>query len=147
MTILEEITAYGHENILCTHKSTIELTKESYITKNGNCILGINASKSCANLNPILKKSIKNENKIKVSIKIEDLTDSFYGFGNKLLTLQDKNDLVFRKSDYICDRTVLINCTKSSSELNRKLIKKLRISGIKFSIMFENDDDNKNQGY
>ncbi|MFX1393091.1 MAG: DUF371 domain-containing protein [Promethearchaeota archaeon] len=142
MTILEEITAYGHKNILCTHKTTIELTKESYVTKKGNCILGIKTSKSCANLNPILKKNIKNENKIKVSIKVDDLTDSFYGFGNKLLTLQDKNDLVFRKSDYICDRTVLISCTKSSSELNRELIKKLKISGIKFYVIFEIDDDN-----
>ena len=90
MIILEKISAYGHENILCTHKTTIELTKENSITKRGNCILGIKATKSCIDLNPILKKHIKNEKKIKVSIRIENLTDSFYGFGNKYLTLLRK---------------------------------------------------------
>jgi len=142
MIILEKISAYGHENILCTHKTTIELTKENSITKRGNCILGIKATKSCIDLNPILKKNIINEKKIKVSIRAENVTDSFYGFGNKDLTLLDKNDLIFRKSDYICDRTVLINCTKSSNDLNRKLIKKLKKPPIKFSVIFEISDDN-----
>ncbi len=142
MTILEKISAYGHENILCTHKTTIELTKENSITKRGNCILGIKATKSCIDLNPILKKHIKNEKKIKVSIRVENLTDSFYGFGNKYLTLLDKKDLVFRKSDYICDRTVLINCTKSSNDVSRKLINKLKNPSIKFSVIFEINDDN-----
>ena len=140
--ILEKISAYGHENILCTHKTTIELTKENSITKRGNCILGIKATKSCIDLNPILKKYIKKEKKIKVSIKVENLTDSFYGFGNKYLTLLDNKDLVFRKSDYICDRTVLINCSKSSNNLSRKLIKKLKNPTIKFSVIFEGNDDN-----
>lgn len=140
--ILEKISAYGHENILCTHKTTIELTKENSITKRGNCILGIKATKSCIDLNPILKKYIKNEKKIKVSIRVENLTDSFYGFGNKYLTLLDNKDLVFRKSNYICDRTVLINCSKSSNDLSRKLIKKLNNPPIKFSIIFEINDDN-----
>ena len=142
MTILEKIFAYGHENILCTHTTTIELTKESYITNKGDCILGINASKSCVDLNPILKRNIKNEKKIMVSIRIGNLIDSFYGFGNKYLTLLDKQNLVFRKSEYICDRTVLINCTKSSSDINRKLIKRLNNSRTIFSIIFETDDDN-----
>jgi len=142
MMILEKISAYGHENILCTHKTTIELTKENSITKRGNCILGIKATKSCIDLNPILKKYIKNEKKIRVSIRVENLTDSFYGFGNKDLTLLDKKDLVFRTSDYICDRTVLINCTKSSNDLKRKLINKLQNPPIKFSVIFEINNDN-----
>ena len=142
MMILEKISAYGHENILCTHKTTIELTKENSITKRGNCILGIKATKSCIDLNPILKKYIKNEKKIRVSIRVENLTDSFCGFGNKDLTLLDKKDLVFRTSDYICDRTVLINCTKSSNDLKRKLINKLQNPPIKFSVIFEINNDN-----
>ena len=142
MNILEKISAYGHENILCTHSTTIELTKENSVSKKGNCILGIKATKSCIDLNPILKKNIINEKKIKVSIRAEKLTDSFYGFGNKYLTLLDNKDLVFRKSSYICDRTVLINCSKSSNDLIRKLIKKLKNPTIKFSVIFEVNDDN-----
>ena len=140
MTILEEIDIYGHENILCTHNSTIEITKDMRLTKKGNCILGIRASKACYDLNSDLKKKLQKRNKMKISIHVDDLTDSFFGYGNMDLKLLSKKDMVFRKSDFICERTVLIKCTKSSSELNRELVNKLSTNGKKFSITFEMGD-------
>jgi hypothetical protein len=143
LTILDEISAFGHENILCTHNTTIELTKDEFVSKKGNCILGIKASKSCNNLNSELKNHLFNgKTRIKVSISAGSLTDCFYGVGNKDLTLLNKKDMVFRKSEFVCDRTVLIKCTKSSSDLNRKLINKLKSPNIKFYITFENINDN-----
>ncbi|MFX0071503.1 MAG: DUF371 domain-containing protein [Candidatus Hermodarchaeota archaeon] len=141
MPVVEEIYAFGHKNILCTHKTTIELTKKNYLTKRGNCILGINASKSCESLDSKLKYFIRKGYKIKVIVKSGNLTDSFYGFGNKSLTLLDKEDLVFRKSNFICDRTVLINCNKASIDLKPNLIEKLKNPSVKFSIIFEVDDN------
>ena len=129
MVILDTVSAYGHENILCTHGTTIEITKEKSLTKKGNCILGINASKSSYDLNIDLKKKIQNGSKIKITLKLGNLQDSFYGFGSKDLGLLDKNDMVFRKSNFVCERTVLINCTKSSNDINRELIDKLRREG------------------
>lgn len=140
MTILEEIDIYGHENILCTHTTTIEITKDRHLTKEGNCILGIRASKACYDLNSDLKKKLQKRNKMKISINVDDLTDSFYGYGNNGLKLLSEKDMVFRKSDFICERTILINCTKSSSELNRELVKKLSTPGKRFSITFEMGD-------
>ena len=137
MTVLDEILAIGHENIRSTHNTTIEITRDKNLTKKGNCIIGVNSTKACFDLDPELKKKIKNQNRIKVTLKVENLEDSFYGYGSNKLKLLDKNDIVFRKSNYICDRTVLINCTKSSLNLNRELIEKLRIPGNKLSITFE----------
>jgi len=37
MTILEKIVAFGHVNVSCIHKSTIEITKEDYLTYKGTC--------------------------------------------------------------------------------------------------------------
>jgi len=127
---------------LGTHNTTIELTKDKNLTKKGNCIIGINATKACVDLSPDLKKSLKNGNKIKITLKIDDFQDYFYGFGSKELRLLDKDDIVFRKSSYICDRTILINCTKPSSELNRELIEKLKIPRNKLSIIFELNEIN-----
>ena len=140
MTILEEIDIYGHENILCTHNTTIEITKDIHLTKKGNCILGIRASKACHDLNPSLKKKLQKRNKMKISIHVDDLTDSFYGYGNSGLKLSSEKDMVFRKSNFICERTVLIDCTKSSSELNRDLVKKLSTPGKRYAITFEMGD-------
>ena len=137
MPVIEKIYAYGHNNISCTHNTTIEITKDNFLTKKGTCILGINASKACSDLNDDLKKKIHNEAKIKVFIKVENSSESFYGFGSKDLPLSSQKDLVFRKSEYICDRTVLIKCSKSSKELDRNIIKKIKTPRKRFIILFE----------
>ncbi|MFX0038442.1 MAG: DUF371 domain-containing protein [Promethearchaeota archaeon] len=137
MTIIDKIYAFGHENILSTHKTTIELTKAKSLTEKGNCIIGINATKACFDLNSSLKEKINIGKKVKVTLKVDDLQDSFYGFGNEKLRLSDKDDIVFRKSGYICNRTILVNCTKSSMEINRELVKKLKIPGKKLILTFE----------
>jgi len=142
MTLLDIITAKGHSLIQCTHTTTIELTKDTYLTKNGTCILGIEASKACYDLNPLLKKKINEEKKITVIIKAGDIVDSFYGFGDKRLTFLNKKDMVFRKSDFVCDRTILIKCSKSSNELDRNIIKNLTNSKKQFSIIFKVNDAN-----
>ena len=137
MTIIDTIEIMGHPFIQCIHNTTIELTKDNYLTKKGTCILGIKASKACYDLNPLLKKKIRNGEKIDVIIKVDGICDSFYGYGNKKLTLLSKKDIVFRKSDFICDRTILINCTKSSNELSRNIIKRLVNPNKQFSILFK----------
>ncbi|MFX1398985.1 MAG: DUF371 domain-containing protein [Promethearchaeota archaeon] len=142
MTIIEEIFAQGHKNILCTHGSTIEITKDLSLTKAGNCILGVNSSKACFDLRQELKESIKSGKKIKVSLKVDNLEDYFYGFGNKDLSLSDKNDIVFRKSEYLCNRTALIRCSKSSKDLNNELIDVLKDPNKKLRVTFEIDDSN-----
>ncbi len=135
-TILDEISAFGHKNILCTHKSTIEITKSENLTLKGNCVLGVKASKACFDLNPKLKKSIQNSEKISACIKMEDSEVFFYGYGHPKLMLMDKNDIVFRTSSYLCDRTILINCSISSVDLERELVEKLRDPKKKFTITF-----------
>lgn len=137
MLLLEKIYAYGHSNISCSHNTTIELTKDNFISKRGTCILGISASKACFDLNSELKKRIRNGEKIKVTIKVDNISDSFYGFGNNKLQLSNPKDIVFRKSEYVCDRTVLIKCSKSSKELARNIIKKIQTSKNRFKILFE----------
>lgn len=137
MTILEKIIAFGHANVSCIHNSTIEITKENYLTDRGTCVLGINSSKACSDLDLKLKHQIWDGAKINVEIQVEDFYDNFYGFGSKLLPLSHELDLVFRKSDFICDRTVLINCSKSSSDLNRNLVKSLASSNKEIKLTFK----------
>ncbi len=137
MTILEKIIAFGHPNVSCIHNSTIEITKENYLTIKGTCVLGINSSKACFDLDSKLKHEIWNGAKIEVVIQVEEFYDNFYGFGNKLLSLLHKSDIVFRKSDFICDRTVLINCSKSSSDLNRDLVNSLTSPNKEIKLTFK----------
>lgn len=126
MEPLEVIKAFGHANILGTHKTTIEITKEKDLTLKGDCIIGIKADKACSDLNIKLKQEIRKESKFKVVIKLNNISETFYGWGHKGLKLSSSRDFVFRKSNFISNRTILINCTKSSQDLNRTLIEKLK---------------------
>jgi hypothetical protein len=135
--ILDTIHAFGHKNILCTHNTTIEITKDNLLTKKGNCILGIRSSKACVDLNSKLKALLKLGNRFKINVIVGEYKDYFYGYGHPDLTLLDKKDMVFRKSQFICDRTVLIKCTKSSNELNKLLIEQLKTNDEKLKIEFE----------
>lgn len=136
MKRIEEISAYGHQDIQCSHKSTIELTKEGYLTKKGNCILGINCTKACVDVSSELKDLIRKGRKINVIINVDDLEDQFYGYGDPNLTLLDEKEMVFRKSNFICNRTILVKCNKASNELDTKLIDKLKTPGKKITITF-----------
>lgn len=137
MSPLDEIIAFGHENVLCSHNTTIEITKDDYLTLKGNCILAINASKACRDINPHLKKEIKRGKKIRVILCLEgNLYDEFFGYGHKDLALTHKTDIVFRKSNFKCKRTILINCTKSSADLNNNLIEKMKDPNTELTISF-----------
>jgi hypothetical protein len=145
MTVLDEIYAYGHENIIGTHRTTIEITRDKNLTRKGICIIGTNATKACFDLNPILKEKIRGGKRIKITLKVENLQDSFYGYGSKELKLVDKEEIVFRKSNFISDRTMLVNCTKASKDINPELIEKMKISGNRLSLIFEINEINEKE--
>lgn len=135
--VLDRITANGHRNLLCTHNTTIELTKDNFLTKRGNCILGVNATKACKDLTKELKDYIQKGKEVIVILKSNEIMDSFYGFGHRNLTLIHERDIVFRKSDYICNRTALIKCSKSSAELSKELIEDLKDPNNKIRVILK----------
>ena len=147
MESLEIIKAFGHANILGAHKTTIEITKDKDLTLRGECIIGIKADKACSDLNIKLKQEIRKESKFKVVIKLNDISETFYGWGHKDLKLINSRDIVFRKSNFICDRTILINCTKSSQDLSRILIEKLKNENQLIEMTIELSDEEENIHY
>ena len=123
---LDKITARGHPNVLGTHRTTIEITTEDFLTTNGNCIIGVMSSKSVNDFNPKLKEAIQNGNKIEIEMIAGPFREIINGIGHKDLTLSNEISMVFRLSEFISDRTALIGCSKSSIELDRNFIKYLK---------------------
>ena len=122
----ENITASGHENVLSTHPTTIEITTEPELTTQGNCIIGVRASKGCAGLPGELKKKLKSDTKFTITLKVGDIEDKVTGYGSPDLLLTHEHDIVLRKSDYIDKRTLMIRADKASIDLKQELVKKLK---------------------
>jgi len=122
-----EIEFSGHENIRSNHQKTIEITKESHLTPQGDCIVGVNAKYSCADLPKELKNKLKNsESTVTFSIKVGDEDFVIEGKGHPDLILSHTEDIVIRKSDFICPRTLAVKCDKASDLLPRSMVTQLQ---------------------
>jgi len=122
-----EIQFSGHENIRSNHQKTIEITKESRLTLKGDCIVGVNATSSCNDLPQELKDKLRNADaKVSFSIRVGDHEFVIEGNGHPDLILTHTDDIVIRKSDFICPRTLAVKCDKASDLLPRSMISLLQ---------------------
>ncbi len=125
----EEITFYGHKNILSLHPRTIEVTKDPNLTKNGDCIIGVSANKACDDLNISVKKKLRtNDTFVKMKIIVDQVEFELAGIGNTDLSISHKHDIVLRKSNYADSRTLAISCDKSAIDIPRDLVNLLTVS-------------------
>lgn len=122
-----EIKFTGHENIRSNHQMTLEITKESHLTPRGDCIIGVNAKSGCADLPEELKNKLKTpDSKVYFSIKVGNEEFAMEGKGHPDLILSHAEDIVIRKSDFICPRTLAIKCDKASDLLPRSMVAMLQ---------------------
>ena len=111
---------YGHENILSTHKNTIEFTKDSELTLDGDCIIGIKAD-----FNPQdLIQFLKGKQQINCEITVDNIKDIFTFEINP--DFNDEHEIVIRKSDFLSERTLGIKANKAAIDINREIIQKLK---------------------
>ncbi len=124
----EEVVARGHPNVRATHKTTLEVTKEEELTLRGDCIIGVKADKSLKDFNDEIKDWLRMGKPILVEIVLPDygLKDYLKAFGSPKLTFRHETDIVIRKSDFVCDRTLAIKSNKSAKDINREMIELLR---------------------
>jgi len=123
----EIILAFGHSNIQATHPSTLMFTKEQHLSKTGDCIIAVSADKAAMDLSCELKERLKKPNsKLIVTIEVEGMTQQINASGSPRLVLSSPTEMVIRKSDYISDRTVGIHADKSSRDLPREFVEKLK---------------------
>lgn len=123
----EHLIFNGHCLITASHEKTLEVTKATTLTKRGTCIIGVNANKSCKDLDPEFKEIISNE-QTRVIITIDVNNEKFIieARGHPSLTLTNTEDIVIRKSSFVCDRTLAINADKAASDIPSHIVALLK---------------------
>lgn len=122
-------TAFGHELVQGKHKTTLEFTKDEYLTENGDCILGINAD-----FDPTQAKRLKGN--VRIKLFVDNLSDELSGYVNP--DFNDNNSMVIRKSNYLDSRTFATNASKSAKDINRDIIVKLQNPKQEIIVVVEN---------
>jgi uncharacterized protein len=123
----DEVIFYGHPNIRSLHLRAIEVTKNPNLTLRGDCIIGVRASKACKDLNPSLQRLLKKEDSVvRLSIITGNLFYRLNAFGNSRIMLLDAQDIVIRKTNFVCSRTLCVNSDKASLDIPREIIRSLQ---------------------
>jgi uncharacterized protein len=125
--VQDEVIFYGHPNVQSLHARTIEITKDEHLTMRGDCIIGVQANKACVDLDRALKRRLKSNTAI-VRIELMVRTESFLitGMGDQRLNLLNPHDIVIRKTNFVCPRTMSVRCDKASLDIPRKMVKMLQ---------------------
>jgi len=127
MKVTEVIEAQGHQNVRSTNKTTLEITKEASLTKRGDCILAVSATKGAVDLHTRFREAARNRDaRITITIEADEEKEVVEAWGSPQLTFTHPTDLVVRKSDYVCGRTLAVRADKAANDLSRRLVEKLR---------------------
>ncbi|MCS7116442.1 MAG: DUF371 domain-containing protein [Nitrososphaerota archaeon] len=127
MEAIDSVKFYGHPLIRATHHTTFEITKDESITQRGTCIIGVRANKACRDLNEEIKSFIRSHNAIvHIELIVDDEIFKTSASGDPFLTLEDERDIVVRKSNYVCKRTLAVKCRAAAKDIPRSMIDKLK---------------------
>jgi len=119
----------GHPNVTSRHKTTFEFTKDYEIGKTADCIIGVKSSVSMENIPKKIIRAIQTEKTVvTIRLETESAVDEIKGYGHPELTLDHPTDMVSRKSDFKCSRTLMINADKAAYDLKKELVNDLKNS-------------------
>ncbi len=121
--------ARGHPHVSATHKTTVEITKEDFLTPTGDCIIGIRSEKACVDLDERLKTALRKGCELTISLECNGAADSITAYGDPGLTFTNPASMVIRKSSFLCGRTLCVRADKAAGDLDRTLIKELKKGG------------------
>ena len=126
MEAQEIIHCRGHPLVSSTHPTTFEVTIELNLTCNGNCIIGIAADKGCAGLSAEFKQVLAHDDaRLLTRLVCGDMTVEIHSRGSSQFTLTHPTDMVWRRSMFVCGRTIGILSDLVAATLPDELIKNL----------------------
>jgi len=124
--IVEQVRGKGHPKIRATHPTTLAATMDSEVSSAGDCFLIVSADKSPSTLSECFKNAARKHVRMRVRIIVGDLEDEFECYGDPGLSFGDSRTMVFRKSRYVCSKTVGVESSKSARDIDRRIVRRLR---------------------
>lgn len=119
----EVVHAVGHKHVSAEHESTFELTIDDWLTSAGDCIVGIEADRTPSEFDPAFVEACRDERAtITASLRTDDHETCVTGCGHPDLTFESDRSLVGRTSEYVDDRTVMVDADAAAADLDRELV-------------------------
>ena len=127
MKAQEVIRCRGHPLVTGSHPTTFEITCEDHLTTGGNCILGIAAERGCAGLSEEFRSVLAHDEAVLVTrLSVDGINVVVRSKGSCRMTLDNPADMVWRRSSFVCGRTIGITSNHVAATLPRELIGALK---------------------
>ncbi len=124
--VVESIEFRGHPMVRSAHPTTIEITTDDHLTVNGDCIIGVAASKGCAQLGAEVKEGLRRKDShVTIRLLVGNHSFELSARGDPRLELSHQHDIVIRKSDFISDRTLAVHADSAAKDIPREMVRLL----------------------
>jgi len=144
MALREVVHARGHENVSATHASTFEVTSDDWLTPAGDCILAVEADRVPADFDEEFVAACRDADATitaTITATTDDgdtFTQAITGRGEPDLSFESERSHVGRTSEYVDDRTVLVDADGSAADLDRDLVDALADgAAVRFELAVE----------
>lgn len=129
MRFTECFKAWGHPNVRATHETTIMVTRDESLTQRGDCVIAVDAEKALRDLPQEFKGAVRNRDAvITLRVEVGGVVFEVVGRGDPGLSYADESDMVARKSDYVCGRTLMIGADKAACDMEKGVVTLLQDS-------------------
>ena len=119
--------ARGHPSVLSTHPTTLEITRDTGLSKNGDCIIAVGCSVGLIDLPEPVKNALSSGAcRARLTLKIDVHQFAVEGRGALGLTLSHPTDIVIRKSGFISDRTLMVYANQAAADIPRSFVELLQ---------------------
>ena len=117
------VHAQGHAHVTAEHASTLEVTSDDFLTPAGDCILGIGADTVPVDLDEDFVVACRSADAtITATIEAGGHTAVVEGSGHPDLSFENDRSHVLRTSDYVDDRTVMVDADAAAGDIDRALV-------------------------
>ncbi|HUH78487.1 MAG TPA: DUF371 domain-containing protein [Methanoregula sp.] len=113
----------GHPLVTGSHPTTFEVTAGDQLTEKGTCIIAVGADSGCAGLPEPFRKILAHDDAVLVTtLACGGAEVTIRSRGSARFTLDHPADLVWRRSPFVCGRTIGILSDRVAATLPRELI-------------------------
>src|SRR5206468_3242916 len=118
--------ARGHRSVSSTHPTTLEFTRDTGLTKNGDCIIAVGCSVGLIDLPEPIKNALSSGAcRARLTLTVDGYQFAVDGGGAQGLTLSHPTDIVVRKSGFISDRTLMVRANRAAADIPRSFVELL----------------------
>jgi hypothetical protein len=137
----------GHRNVRAEHPTTLEVTKDEFLTPRGDCIVGVASNKGASEIDNCVKEVLRGGGRLLAVLVVENgLFDYIAAEGSDSMTFSDDRRIIIRRSTYVDGSTVGIKASKAAKDIRRDIVESLK-QGLRGYLILAVAEDTASDGY